>query len=360
MNRITYKSIFVTLVMPLLMAIPARDLLAQSKVGTTAAPFLTLGTGARATGLGHAYTAMATGPDALFWNPAGISIRFEEDDPLGGLMFTNKQWFAGIQYNALGITIPVSNSRDMVLGLHAIYMDYGRMDIRTVEQPEGNGLTFGAYDLSTGLSFASRLTDAFHLGGTVKLVQQSIYDMRASTVAIDIGFTLITPYMNGIRMGASLTNFGGSMQMDGINTQFVHAPYRSIRGANDNVSARYNLDQWNIPVQFKFGVLWPVIKSEYLDWYIMAESDQTNDQYLNADLGSQLVLKTRTTRVMPRIGYKDMPLRKEFALNQVDSHWTFGIGLQTRVNRLQFAVDFAYVPFDNLGDTSMIDFRFYF
>ncbi|MCC5927294.1 MAG: PorV/PorQ family protein [Bacteroidetes bacterium] len=337
-----------------------QEVSAQSKVGTTAAPFLTMGTGARANGVGHAYTAIATGPDALFWNPAGISVRFEDDDPLGGIVFSNKSWLAGINYNALAMTIPVSSSRDMVLGLHAIFLDYGRMDIRTVEQPEGNGLTFGAYDLSTGISFASRLTDSFHLGGTVKYVQQSIYDMRASTVAVDIGFTLVTPYMNGIRIGASLTNFGGKMQMDGINTQFVHAPFRDIRGANDNVTARYTLDEWNIPVQFKFGVLWPLIVSEYVDWYVMAESDQTNDQYLNADLGSQLVLKTRTTRVIPRIGYKDFPLDRDFAFNQVDSHWTFGIGLQTRVNRMRFAVDFAYIPFENLGDTSMIDLRFYF
>lgn len=332
---------------------------AQSKVGTTAAPFLTLGTGARATGLGHAYTAMATGPDALFWNPSGISIRFEPEDPLASIMFNNKQWFAGIQYNALSLTFPVSN-KDRVLGLHAIYMDYGQMDIRTVDQPDGNGLTFGAYDLSVGVSFASPITSTFHLGGTVKYVQQSIYDMKAGTVALDIGFTLITPYLNGMRMGASLSNFGGKMRLNGLNSNFIASPYPDIIGGNDNVEAAYRMDEWNIPIQFKFGVLIPVVVTEYFDWYVMGESHQTNDQYLNADFGSQVVLKTKTTRITPRIGYKDFPLDANFSFDQVDSHWTFGIGIQTRITGILFGVDYAYVPFDKLGDTSMIDLRIYF
>jgi hypothetical protein len=355
--RIVGLQVLSTAVLMLLLITP--EVYAQSKVGTTAAPFLTMGTGARASGLGHAYTAVATGPDALFWNPAGISIRFEENDPLGSIMFSNKQWFAGIQYNALGFTLPVGQN-DRVIGLHAVYMDYGTMDIRTEEQPEGNGLTFSAYDLAVGATFASPLTEAFHLGGSVKFIQQSIYDMRASTVAIDIGFTLITPYLNGLRMGASLMNFGGKMQLDGINTQFSASPFSQLKGSNNNVTSRYTLDTWNIPVQFKFGVLWPVIKTDHIEWQLMGESHQTNDQYLNADFGSQLVLRTKTSSITPRIGYKDFPLNPKFNLDQVDSHWTFGVGIKSRVSRLTFAVDYAYIPFDNLGDTSMIDLRIYF
>jgi len=41
--------------------------------GTTAADFLQLGVGGRAMGLGGAYTAVADGADALYWNPAGLT-----------------------------------------------------------------------------------------------------------------------------------------------------------------------------------------------------------------------------------------------------------------------------------------------
>ncbi|MFU8811930.1 MAG: PorV/PorQ family protein [Balneolaceae bacterium] len=353
LSHCKYTAVFV------LLALCAQDLYGQSKVGTTAAPFLTLGTGARATGLGHAYTAIATGPDAIFWNPAGMSIQDTPDAQLGGLMFTNKQWFAGITYNALGFTLPISK-RNQVIGAHIIYMDYGNMDIRTVDQPEGTGLTFSAYDLSVGVSFSSPLSEVFYVGGSTKFVQQGIFDMNASTVAVDIGFTLIAPFLNGFRMGASLTNFGGKMRMDGINAQFVTDPFPNNSGSNDNVTSRFTMDEWNIPVQFKFGVMWPVVKQEFLEWQVMGESHQTNDQHLNADFGSQLLLRTRTAELALRVGYKDFPLDSDFNLDDVDSHWTFGAGIATNVRAMRFGVDFAYVPFDNLGDVSMLDFRIYF
>lgn len=335
------------------------DVHAQSKVGTTAAPFLTLGTGARASALGHSYTALANGPDALFWNPAGIAIKNDERDPLGGIMFTNKQWFANINYNAIGATLPVTR-RGQVLGAHVVYLDYGSMPVRTVDRPEGTGEMFSSYDISAGLSFASPVTPNFYVGGTAKYVRQRIWDMTASTVAIDIGFTLITPYLNGLRMGASLSNFGGKMQMDGINTQFRVDPFPNNSGAVDNVVSRYYLDEWDIPVQFKFGILWPVVKTGNVEWQIMGESHQTNDQHLNADFGSQLLYRTRSTTSALRTGYKDFPLSRDFKFDHVDSHWTFGVGFETYISQLKFGVDYAYVPFQNLGYATMIDIRVYF
>src|SRR6202041_1064947 len=52
-------------------AAPARAL--QTDVGTAAAEFLQIGAGARSLGMGEAYTAVADGPDAVYWNPAGLS-----------------------------------------------------------------------------------------------------------------------------------------------------------------------------------------------------------------------------------------------------------------------------------------------
>src|SRR5690606_7197533 len=86
-------------VMLLLSAAPAA---AQSRVGTAAATFLTLGTGARGSSVGHAYTAAATGADGLFWNPSGIARSAEGSGPRGSLLFSHYQWFEEVDYNALG------------------------------------------------------------------------------------------------------------------------------------------------------------------------------------------------------------------------------------------------------------------
>jgi len=43
-----------------------------SNVATTCAPFLEIGVGARAIGMGGAFVATANDVSALYWNPAGI------------------------------------------------------------------------------------------------------------------------------------------------------------------------------------------------------------------------------------------------------------------------------------------------
>ena len=42
--------------------------------GTKACNFLTIGIGARAVGMGEAYTALADDADATAWNPAGLAL----------------------------------------------------------------------------------------------------------------------------------------------------------------------------------------------------------------------------------------------------------------------------------------------
>lgn len=49
---------------------------AEDKAGTTAVPFLTMGVGARALGMGEAATTVSTDATALYWNP-GSMVRLE-------------------------------------------------------------------------------------------------------------------------------------------------------------------------------------------------------------------------------------------------------------------------------------------
>ena len=359
-KRIQHNILLVFGFLVLLSVSTAVDTRAQSsKVGTTAAPFLTLGTGSRASALGNSYTAMASGGDALFWNPAGISYSGERFQELGSLMYSNYQWFAGIDYNAFGVTLPITAQQ--VVGLSLSHVNYGEMDVTTVTQPDGTGEKFTTTDLMIGVSYAQPLTSQFYIGGTVKYIQQDIWDMTAKTMAVDIGFILQTEYLNGLRLGASLMNFGGKMQLDGVDTQIFIDPEEDYGSNNDQIPVRYKMDEWNLPIQFKFGVAVPVIKQKYIRWDVMAESHQTNDQYLNADLGTEFRFMTNSTHFVLRAGYKDLPLSRDFHLDHVDSHWTFGTGLETQFNNsFRVGLDVAYIPFDNLGYARMFDLRFYF
>ena len=326
-----------------LLAVPVS---AQDRVGTTAAPFLTLGAGARGQSLGHAYVASATGGDALFWNPAGAAKR---DGRVNGNVFlTQHEWLADIRYNAAGVTVPAGPGG--VLGISIASVQYGRDDVRTERQPEGTGETFGANDFSFGLSYARPLTDAFYFGATAKVIRQSIWDMSATGVAADFGILLDTGF-NGLTLAASIQNFGSKMQMGGINAQRAIDIDESNGGNNENVIAELDMGSWDLPLSFRFGASAPIVRAAGVELRVLADAQQTNDNVLNADLGGLLSYETGPVELELRAGYRDA------FVEEMDNHLSFGGGVRADVRGYKIGVDMAYLPFDFLGNTTMFDVR---
>ena len=325
-----------------LLALPAQ---AQDRVGTTAAPFLTLGAGARGQALGHAYVAEATGGDALFWNPAGAARR--ESGQSGSLFLTQHEWIADIQYNAAGVTIPAGAG---VVGLSLGYVDYGRDLVRTERQPEGTGETFGSNDFSFGLTYARPLTESFYFGGTAKIIRQSIWDMSATGFAADFGISLDTGF-NGLRLAASIQNFGTKMQMSGINAQQFVDVDETTSGNSENVTAELDMESWDLPLSFRFGVSAPIVRTAGVELLLLADAQQTNDNLLNADLGALLRYGIGAFDFELRSGYRDT------FVEDVDNHLSFGGGVRAEVGTIALGVDVAYLPFTLLGNSTLVDLR---
>ena len=339
---------FLSLLLALVLTLPAS---AQSRVSTSAAQFLTLGTGARGNSVGHAYTAIATGADALYWNPAGTA-RLGPAGNRSSVFFSHTNWLLDTHYNAFGLVVPVTSAG--VLGLSLAQLDYGRMDVRTVDLPEGTGETFGATDLVVGLSYAQPLTNTFYIGGTLKYVRQGIYDMSASTMAVDIGFVLESNYFNGMRLAASIMNFGGLMEMSGVNSRIFVDIDDPNQGSNDTLPAELETTRWDLPLSFKFGAALPVVKTGNIQVDLLSDAHQTNDNNLNADFGAEVRYTIGSFNFDLRGGYKDFPLEN------VTSHLTYGGGVDMRVSGLRFGADYGFVPFEQLGNVSMIDLRLHF
>ncbi|OGS37607.1 MAG: hypothetical protein A2506_13590 [Elusimicrobia bacterium RIFOXYD12_FULL_66_9] len=73
-----------------------------SQVGTASAEFLRIGAGARALGMGEAFSAVAEGPEAAYWNPAGLahSKRLE-------FSYARAELPAGLHHDFGAISAPV-------------------------------------------------------------------------------------------------------------------------------------------------------------------------------------------------------------------------------------------------------------
>ena len=80
-----------------------RMLIAQeNQTGTTAASFLEIGIGSRAVGMGGAYVAMAEGPTAAYWNPAGLGMM---DHTEVSVMHMN--WVTDIDMQSVSFGLPI-------------------------------------------------------------------------------------------------------------------------------------------------------------------------------------------------------------------------------------------------------------
>jgi hypothetical protein len=116
-----------------------------SKRGTTAASFLNIGQGARATAMGSAFVAVADDPSAIYWNAAGLA-RLENN----GVVFDHTQWIADVGYNFVAGALRIGDFG--TIGVSFVSSDISEMNVTTVENPNGTGETFSVSDVAFSIS----------------------------------------------------------------------------------------------------------------------------------------------------------------------------------------------------------------
>ncbi|MBD3226395.1 MAG: PorV/PorQ family protein [Caldithrix sp.] len=315
-----------------------------SKVGTTVGQFLKFGASARSIAMGGAFTSVANDVSAIYWNPAGLAtIRGNE------VMFTHTQWIADTQYDFGAISLNLGAFG--TLGAMISSFSSGDMKVRTVEQPDGTGELFNTQDIMAGLTYSRSLTDKFALGFSVKYINQRIWHMSASTIAIDVG-TLFTTPLWGIRLGSSLTNYGPKMRLRGRDAKFAYDPDPDNQGNVEIVNSEYEMLNYSLPLRFQVGVAKDVLNNEANRLTIAADAVHPNDNYEAVNAGFEYGFREM---VFLRGGYK--------SLFQKDSEegLTLGAGAHLRLaGATQIRIDYAYVDFGRLDNTQKFSLSMHF
>lgn len=158
--------------------------------------FMKLGVGARPVGMGGAYTAVADDANALFWNPAGMSL-----DPSfrGGL--TVMKLLQSVSYASAGLVAPLGSR--LAVGCAGGYLSAS--DVRRDELGQELG-TFGLSDLVVGPGVAWQPGSGLGIGLAAKYVAGRIDSFQAHAVSFD-GGALYRP-SRYLTFGASLLHLG--------------------------------------------------------------------------------------------------------------------------------------------------------
>lgn len=326
-----------------LLALPARAQDAGSspdegtitKVGTTSAQFLKLGVGARAIALGGSFVAEASDLSTLYWNPAGLSTLNG-----GAVQLAHTQYLADISYNFAAFGTSLGNAGTIAASI--IFLDSGEMDVRTADEPEGTGERFKSQNFALQLSYGRALTDRFSLGGSVKFIQERIWHSSASSIAFDFGTLFTTPYER-LRLGASMSNFGPKMRLDGRDIFFSDDPNPNTDGNVEIVNAEYKTDEFALPLIFRVGLAWDAFRTSNHRLVLSTDAAHPNDNSEYINVGGEYSFRGL---IALRGGYRNL------FEEDGEQGLTFGAGLNLRVDRsLRARFDYAYADFGRLEQT---------
>jgi len=264
--------------------------------GTTGANFLKIPVGARASAMGGAYTALCQGAAALYWNPAGLAACEEKE-----FFATYNSWFQDISQGYFGFVLPQERK---AFGFAVNYVDFGQIERTTWENPTGTGEKFSAPDIHLSLGYGWKTSPSLRVGVGVGLLKDTIAEDEKSTFVSNFGMQ--NKINKNLSWGIVLQNLGGKVGDDPL------------------------------PLMMRVGFMW--VRSA-LTTAVELEVPNDNDARIKAGFEWQLV-----PQLALRAGYQGD--------QDEGSGITLGLGLATQ----KFTMDYAYVPFGDLGNTNRVSF----
>ncbi len=304
----------------------------QEKIAQTGFQFLSVGTDARATALGEAFTTVEGSPMALFYNPAGMA-RVDSD-----LQFTanHMQWLSDIDYFSGALSFKPQQGRYGVFGLSFLYVDYGEI-IGTIIAQNDRGFTetnpISPYAFAVGVGYSRALTDRFAVGGQIKLVKQVLGDLVFPEP--DSGSTEIN-----FAKGVAAIDFGTIYKTGYKSLSFG----MTIRNFSNEI--RYVTEDFELPLTFKIG-----FSIDALDFWgnpdgqsFLLSFDAINPRALGEffSIGGEYQLMNV------------LSLRAGYVAGQDEYDVTAGFG----VKAYNLDLDYSYTPFKSFEDVHRFSAKF--
>jgi len=165
----------------------------QAGAAKYAGDFLRLGMGARAWGLGGAYSALGTDATSVYWNPANLA-----DLPSRDLMLMHSETFGALlNYDAAAVALPAPRyGTDLGVGF-AVFRLGGDIQRTRLANPNlpisdsnrvvRDGEATGASDWAAFAGLGKRINPHLAVGAAVKLIYRDLLDVTAVGFGLDVG-----------------------------------------------------------------------------------------------------------------------------------------------------------------------------
>lgn len=270
--------------------------------GSSSFEFLNIEVGSRETGMGSG-SAISHGPNAYWWNPAGLSHLERKHI---SLMYN--QFLEGITAQRAGYSFPMKNQKAAAVNILILSITgiegYSWHDVPTGEVP--------AKDYCISFTQSKRFTGYLATGLTLKAIVEQLEEDSAFTIGFDLGI-LLEPFSN-FWLSGGLRNIGVSGKFIEKKEPLPNSIFSGI-GMRINKSTLISADLLYIDSETKYGA-----GVEFNLWNL----------------------------IFFRAGWN----------NFADVDETFRIGAGWKLKDI--SLDYAYAPYGKLGNTSRVDLNIKF
>jgi hypothetical protein len=295
--------------------------LGSQRAGISTAQSLKISVGARASGMGDAFIAIANDASGLYWNPSGIS-QYDNND----IILSHNEWFSQVKFEFAGVVYHLTKNDALGCSITSLHTE--DMEVTDETHPFGTGEYFSFGDLVFGVTYSRKMTSQFSFGATIKYFNETLAGLKMGGFLVDLG----TFYWTGLgttRFSVVVTNFGGDLKPVGDVTEYSGIKYSDFQS-------------FAPPTQFKIGFAFEPIDINDHKVTASLQLNHPNDNAENLALGLEY---SWNNLIFLRSGYK---------INVDEENISFGAGVNIPLGFSNVKFDYAFVNFTNLGATHRI------
>jgi tetratricopeptide (TPR) repeat protein len=307
--------------------------------GTTSLNFLKISQGARQSGMGEAFTAIADDVNAIYWNPAGLGQLTRNQ-----VCFQQAFWMVDVNFQYLAYALPIQGLG--TFGIYGTFLNAGEIT-KSIEDALGNPVFTNDIAKASNMNFTAAYGKKFsdflgpnsafsdmYAGISLNFSSEQIYNDSGSGFSANIA-ALYYPRYENFSLGLMVENAGVAS----------------------------NRPDLPLAVKFGFGYRFPfgsVMTSGSDEGYFTFDENDTTaaidviyypeEDIKRINFGAEKYWQlNKYHSIATRVGYK--------FLNDISvlAGFTCGLGYRLTLNRdLNVDVDYSYNPYGDLGDAHRI------
>lgn len=321
----------------------------QNKAGTAAAPHLLIPVGAKYLGFNGSALAIASGLEAVYWNPAGVDLAKGSANAL----FSYRSWLADMKVTYFAVSGKFGFGS---IGAALKVLDVGDIPITTELDPEGTGATFSPTYFVGTLTYSKRLTDRISFGANLNIVHESWAQVGATGFAFDAGVQYHNLFkVPGLSLGVVIKNIGFPMRYDG-SALWVEA---EVPGTERGITwYKVQAAEFEMPSVIELGIAYRFNIGENNSFRMVGAFQNNNFAYDEYRFGFEYsfreVLFLRAGYLLSPESGRLIP-SPDVNTPNIFQNFSFGVGVNLlNVGGVALEADYAFVPIKFFGNNHVI------